>query len=398
MGLQTKIAVIGDPHLAIPRGPEDPLIEIDPGRKLHGLSKELLAETIRQVNQAGGFDAVILLGDLTRDSEDFNHEAALQLLSRIDAPVFIVLGNHDLVRRRLPELVYPDCHRLDREEVCDMYRACGLPDAQSRYKAELPGGVDLIVCDSNLALGDQQSLGIDPELQDGGTLGAEQSAWLEQMLIDTRSHGRLPIVAMHHTIMPHSPAERPGHILESIFRFWQLTDAPAARELLGRHRVPLILSGHIHAQSASSQEGLLNLATSACVSYPHAWRSIELHPGAVFVQSHRLAALPGLPDLQEYSRRAMGEGMAALVQRKAAELTALAPYGEPLARMVRDSAWWARFSDGSLPGFSVPREAVPEVGFVGRLVLGKAVAMLNDYGAWKSQQPDADSLELPLEG
>ena len=41
------IAVIGDPHIAVPQGDNDTRLEVDPGRKLHGLSVELLEETIR---------------------------------------------------------------------------------------------------------------------------------------------------------------------------------------------------------------------------------------------------------------------------------------------------------------------------------------------------------------
>lgn len=395
MGLRTKIAVIGDPHVAIPRGAEDPLLEADPGRKLHGLSQALLAETIRQVNAEGGFDCVILLGDLTRDSEDFNHESALALVRQIDAPVYIVLGNHDLVRERPLEVVYSGCRRLDKLEVRDMYRHSGLPEAQSRYKAELPGGVDLVVCDGNLHLDDLREQGVDPALQDGGCLGEEQRAWLEQMLDDSRKAGRLPLVAVHHSVGPHSPAEHKGHVLEGTFRFWQLADAAEVRQILAAYGVPLVLSGHIHAQSATHLDGVLNLATSACVSYPHAWRSLEVYDGVISTECRRIEAIKGFDDLQVYSRGAMGQGMAALVRRKAAGLVALAPYAEVLGRIVEDSGWWARFSEGTQQDFSVPRELIPDAGFVGNLVIGKAVAMLNEYGAWKAGQPDPWTLEIP---
>lgn len=397
MGLRTKIAIIGDPHLAVPRGEADALLEIDPGRKLHGLSQALLEATIQQVNAEGNFDAVLILGDLTRDSEDFNHELALKLLGLIDAPVYIVLGNHDLVRQRPPEAVYSGCRRLDRDAVCDLYRGSGLPGGKSKFSIELPGGVDLVVCDGNLTLDEMREQGADAALQDGGRLGEEQRAWLAQMLDDSRKAGRLPLVSIHHTVTPHSPAERRGHLLEGTFRFWQLSDAEETRQVLAAYGVPLVLSGHIHAQSATRLDGVLNLCTSASVSYPHAWRSLEVHDGAIFTECRRIESVAGIDDLQSYSREAMGEGMAELVRRKAASVPALAGYAEPLGRMVQASGWWARFSAGTQQGYVVPREAIPEAGLVGNLVISQAVAMLNEYGAWKAGQPDPWKLELPLE-
>jgi hypothetical protein len=44
----------------------------------------------------------------------------------------------------------------------------------------------------------------------------------------------LPLVAMHHTVLPQSPAERPGHQLASLFEFWQVQDADPLREILLR--------------------------------------------------------------------------------------------------------------------------------------------------------------------
>src|SRR4051794_32107322 len=116
-----KLAIIGDPHLAVPLGMDDKLIECDPGFKLHGHSKLLLEAAIAAVNAERDVDAVLLLGDMTRDSELFNHVAAAELLALLQAPLYILAGNHDLVRVRREGVSYPDSPRLDRAEFLDFW-------------------------------------------------------------------------------------------------------------------------------------------------------------------------------------------------------------------------------------------------------------------------------------
>ena len=103
-----RIAIIGDPHVAVPRGENDARMEIDPGRKLHGLSVELLTETIAQVNATEDLACAVILGDMTRDSELFNHEVAKSLVDTLNVPYYIVVGNHDLKRQRKDGVTYPD--------------------------------------------------------------------------------------------------------------------------------------------------------------------------------------------------------------------------------------------------------------------------------------------------
>src|SRR5438105_14133018 len=122
-----KLAVVGDLHIAIAQGENDLRLEPDPGRKLHGFSIELFEAVTAAVNAEPGLHAVLILGDMTRDSEAFNHETARPLLRKLDAPVYLALGNHDLQRRRPEGVFYPDVELFDRAATCQFYRDGGLP-------------------------------------------------------------------------------------------------------------------------------------------------------------------------------------------------------------------------------------------------------------------------------
>jgi 3',5'-cyclic AMP phosphodiesterase CpdA len=390
-----KLAVIGDLHVAVPLSENDLRLEPDPGRKLHGYSVELFEAAIAAVNAEPDIDAVLLLGDMTRDSEAFNHEVARPLVQRLRPPVYIMLGNHDLQRRRAEGSAYPDVEHFDRGATCQFYRGCGLPGGASRYCVDLPG-VRLIVLDSNRELLELQDAGLDIRMQDDGWLGEAQIAWLDEMLRDARAQGRLPLVAVHHTVMDHSPAERQGHPLQFLFRYWQLHDAAATRAVLAKHRVPLVLSGHIHAQSANVQDGVYNLVTSATVSYPHIWRLVTVDDDAISIESRRLTSIASLPDLQLRSREWMSEGMGLSIKEKAATMPMLAPLANELSDFVGRSGWWPRFCDGTLSGFKVDPRLTNGVGGLAALVFGQVAGILDEYGKWKAQRPDANTLRIEL--
>jgi predicted phosphodiesterase len=380
----------------VSRCENDPRLEVDPGRKLHGLSVELLSTTIAEVNSEPDVDAVLVLGDLTRDSEEFNHAAARDLLAGIRAPYYIVLGNHDMLRQRPPGEHYEGVRYLDRVDVARYHRDRGFPNGRTQYVAELPRGFALVVLDSNRTLAEVARSGEPQSSQEDGWLGPVQLGWLDGMLGRVRGSGRLPIVAVHHSVLEQSPAERPDHLLYGAFRHWRLTDAPLVVECLRRHKVRLVLSGHLHAQSVSVSNGLCNLVTSASVSYPHAWRLLTISRDAIEIQSRPLAAIPSVPNLQERSRRWMAEGMSRLIANRVENLPLGGEIAEGLLEAVEQSGWWPRFCDGTLAGFRIDPALLPRGGIAAAAIVPRVVQVLNEYGDWKAARPDPNDLVIPL--
>ncbi len=206
MSEKLKLAIIGDPHVAVPRGDPDPRLEVDPGRKLHGLSVELLTQTVTEVNAYHGVDVTLVMGDLTRDSELFNHEVARDILGKLSMPYYIVAGNHDLERRRNNHVTYPETEHLERQGLVEFYPQA-FPGGTTRYVVELPGGVVLVVLDGNRSIRDLALVRGGIRRQDHGWVDQDQCRWLHAMLGNIRQQGRLPLVAVHHSVLDQSPAE-----------------------------------------------------------------------------------------------------------------------------------------------------------------------------------------------
>jgi Icc protein len=391
-----RLAVIGDPHLAVPRTHPDPRLEIDPGRKLHGLSVELLTTTIAEVNAEPAIDAALLLGDMTRDSELFNHEVAAEVLAQFRIPYYLVAGNHDNIRQRREEVTYPGEPRLDRDGFIDFYRGRGLPVDSTRYAVELPGGVVLIVLDSNMTLAELKLNKLGVAYQDHGWISRQQRLWLDSVLENVTGAGRLPLVSVHHSITAQSPAEHQGHPLLRFFRSWRLRGAASLRRALARHRVPLVLSGHLHAQSVNVEDGITNLVTAASVSYPHAWRLLTFSDDAIRIESRPLKAIPSCADLQVESRRWLAEGMGELIRQHSSRVPMLSKMSSGLRDFFIESDWWPRFCDGTQAGFHLDNSQLGEMNPLAGAVYRNMVNVLNEYGSWKAERGDPNTLEIPL--
>ena len=395
--VRLRLAVIGDPHLGVARGDVDDRLEVDPGRKLHSLSRELLEQTIREINARGDVDATLVLGDITRDSELFNHEIAREVLAALEMPFYLVAGNHDLVRERSKGVSYPDEPYLDRDGFIEHYRGAGLPGDTTRYAVELTGGVVLVVLDSNRTLAELR-MNSDPiSRQDHGFVDMQQRRWLDSVLRNVRSMGRIPIVAMHHSVTDHSPAEVKDHPLHRFFGYWKAHGARKLRRVLAANQVPLVLSGHIHAQSINTQEGVTNLVTAAAVSYPHAWRLLTLDSDEIHVESFPLASIPSCPNLQERSREWLNEGMGALIEQYSTKNKLMRNLTGTINGFVSSTGWWPRFCDGTLAGFTVDEGLIPKVNPVTSMVYKRIAGLLNDYGTWKQERPDPNKLSLPID-
>ena len=162
-------------------------------------------------------DAVLVSGDLADHAADDEYEQVRALLERIDAPAYVLPGNHD-----------------DRDAL---HRHFGVPGAGGepvRYDVDL-GPLRLVVLDTTIPG------------EDGGALDEGQLGWLDETL--AAAPGVPAVVAMHH---PPFTVGIPA---------WDAIGlAPADRQLLGellaRHpQVQRVVAGHVHRAIASELGG-----------------------------------------------------------------------------------------------------------------------------------------------
>jgi predicted phosphodiesterase len=396
MARNFSLAVIGDPHLAVPLYEGDERLGLDVGRKLHPHSRELLETTIEEINSHPEIGACLILGDLTRDSESFNHEVARDCLGQLNMPYYIVPGNHDYRRERRDKVKYPKVLHFDRPDFVDYYLGRGLPSRETNYVVQLTGGLALVILDSNLTTAELQAKNIPLRKQDYGWISKTQRMWLSNVLSNLRQAGSDIIVAVHHTLCNQSPAESKGHMLRRFFRHWKLKGARKLRLVLSNYGVRLVLSGHVHAQSVGVEDGITNLVTSASVSYPHAWRALHWTRGAVRVESYPLASIPSVPSLQQQSRQWMNDGMCRMIAEHSSSIPAFERMTRSVLDYIHRTEWWPSFCAGEIAAMDIDDIRETNDVELQPLIIKQVMGLIADYIRWNRANPDPNNLIVEL--
>ena len=185
-------------------------------------------------------DAVLISGDLADHAADVEYEQVRELLAPVEAPLFVLPGNHD---DRLALRRHFDVPGADREPV--------------QYVADL-GPLRLVLLDSTRA-------GADP-----GELDADRLAWLEATL--AADPGTPTLLALHH-----------APLATGIPAFERLGLPAADRRALakvieGHPQVRRIVAGHMH-RSISAELGGRNV-----LAVPSTYVQARLEFGAEEVQ------------------------------------------------------------------------------------------------------------------
>ncbi|HWC49847.1 MAG TPA: phosphodiesterase [Solirubrobacterales bacterium] len=173
-------------------------------------------------------DAVLVSGDLADDGSLENYARARELMERLDAPLYVLAGNHD-----------------DRGRLREAFALPGAGDEPINYTAEV-GGLRLVLFDS-----------IVPG-RDAGEYSQEQLRWLDETLLEQPEAPTL--LALHHSPLPTGVPEWDAINLTA-------ADREALAEVVARHpQLRVIVGGHLHRTAAGAVGGCAVLsAPSACL-------------------------------------------------------------------------------------------------------------------------------------
>lgn len=218
-----------------------------------------LIEYSEQINEAF-FDEVIekqpdllvLGGDLTLNGAVQSHKDFIKKLEQVQSAgiqVLVIPGNHDVGREYAVRYVGEDyelVEALSSQQFFELYSPFGRDQAESRdessfsYVYRASEKLKLLMLDANC--------GGSGFLKDG-TL-----AWIKAELKLAKRQGADVIVVCHQNLFAHNPLLSFGY---------QLFNADKLQTLLEKYKVMLVLSGHIHIQSAKTENGITEIVTSS---------------------------------------------------------------------------------------------------------------------------------------
>jgi Icc protein len=218
---------LSDPHIGGAWGDADPVA---------GLTAAVAS--VRRLQDAP--DVIVVSGDLADHAADTEYEQARDVLAQLDAPVYVLPGNHD-----------------DRDALRRHFDLPGAIGTPVQYAVDV-GPMRLVVLDSTRPG------------EDRGEFDAQRLAWLDREL--AAAPDRVTLLAMHH------PPLSTGN------RAWDeiglpVADRHALGEVVRRHpQVRRIVAGHVHRTIAA------DLAGQVVLSAPSTYVQARLNLGSADIE------------------------------------------------------------------------------------------------------------------
>lgn len=114
-----------------------------------------------------------------------------------------------------------------------------------------------------------------------GRLKKETLKWLEQQLDELQKQKKTAIIFMHHNLLIHNQRVHQGYVLNN---------HDELKTLLSKYQVPLVLSGHIHAQNALKDEdtNIIEISTGSFATSEQNISELILHPNQITYEKKTL--------------------------------------------------------------------------------------------------------------
>ena len=209
-----------------------------PSQYSEEMTDALLAEAARKRP-----DALILSGDLTHNGERQNHLELAEKLRKLQeegATVLVIPGNHD-IQNPIASAYFGEerqsaANLKSGEEFYEVYREFGYDDAVSRDEASLSY---VYALDDDHWVMMLDSCQYEDRNHVGGRIGEETLSWMEDQLKLAEEQGISVLPVAHHNLLSESRMYKTECTLEN---------NQEVISLLEQYRIPLYVSGHLHAQ------------------------------------------------------------------------------------------------------------------------------------------------------
>lgn len=258
---ETRLAILSDLHLAVEQA--------GTWRMSHR-TRDRLKRAVTSINSDPEIDGVLFLGDLVQDGTVAQYRAFDEIIPDLDAPLFAVPGNHDLIATGSGPSV-------TLTEFEDRYTPDGLP-----YHTRV-GGLDVLALNSN-----RSTHGSLAESYTG-RLSADTLGWLEDKLATVES----PLVAVHHNL----PGTR-----SLLFESEETLPVPVGSpdfentdeflRVLREGGSPLVVTGHLHVPAVSTAGGVREFTLPSLGPYPCSYTVLDVGPDGTTARMRSVAEYP----------------------------------------------------------------------------------------------------------
>ncbi|WP_207695866.1 metallophosphoesterase [Enterococcus sp. DIV0212c] len=226
-------------------------------------------------------DMLIITGDLTLNGEKVSAEKLAELLKQLTNKginVFVIPGNHDVNdgwARKFVEEKQEKTEAISIADFKEIFADFGYQNATSYDKHSLSYSVavnqkyNFLFLDSNIYPEDNQP---QTSPTTGGTIRGKTMKWVKKQLEKAKQNKKKTLVFMHHNIYAHNKLLSSGFVLNNADEF---------KEVLADYQVPIVFSGHIHAQDIMTEtinnQPLTEIVSSSFSIAPQGYGVVKLN-------------------------------------------------------------------------------------------------------------------------
>ncbi len=394
---EARFIVFSDPHYFDPElGTSGAAFQayLDKDRKLLAESSELMATTIKEIGKQQ-VDFVLITGDLTKDGEKRNHLGVAENLAEIvksGKAVFVIPGNHDVQNGESIAFEGDQTRVVENitaGEFAEIYEDYGYAASLDRdsetlsYLAEPVPGLWLLALDGTHWKTNKPN----QHPKTGAAFSEQTLQWIEDILIRAKRKKKSVIVAIHHGVLEHYPAN------EDFYSQYLVDDHEKIAEFLATYDVKLVFSGHFHAQDITlkrfSETGktIYDIETGSLVTSPCPYRIVDFtFDQKAVIQSQYIESIPSNRDnFRAYSDQYVYDGTLKLAD------VALKKFmvSEKDRQLINPQV--AKAYSAHLRGDEIkPETAIDKngLGLWGRIVLGIQGELIE---GWYTDLPPADN-------
>ena len=240
-------------------------------------SSDILDDVISQINTSGAYDFVMFTGDLINTPKVSELEKFISHANNIIYPWYAIDGNHDigidgqLTKKMFISILGSQNPKMKQKNI---------------YFAFTPKKGYRVICLDSI---------IDTKVTTNGRISNEQLSWLQDEL--NKYKNETVIICTHVPIV--EPYSSPNHKLENEYD---------VKKILKSHSNPIIvLQGHYHAAKLIQNNNMLVVACPSLVSFPNAFRVININSNKNKVRVDVFLKETNLKDVQTHARvRLMG--------------------------------------------------------------------------------------------
>lgn len=222
--------------------------------KMFHYNEQILRDTVSGINALQNVSFVLVPGDLTKDSEPYNHDLVITILGTLKVPYFITPGNHDVSKKGL------SADAWGPEQLRKNYP---MPwhNGSLSYSVDPVPGLHLISLDS---------ASDESHFSDwGGAVSSQDMSWLKGDLANNSGNNSSKTVIL----MTHHALNYRSNVPDKLY---YADNAAEIKKLLEKYGVHLAITGHIHITDISRNGSLIDRSSPALCSYPCAYTIYQL--------------------------------------------------------------------------------------------------------------------------